>query len=326
MQTIQSKMQNINCVDALRDLCVEVSNQSPTNHVKKPTPLTQSFSNGVCHLCGGFVDSTNGCFSPIVQNKSFVAHVSCYELRICNSVEHNFLAMKLGFWAMTRARHFGSTRLPSESKHRDWVGNFLDEYSASIGNKALSFLPNITPKVQIEDTLSCKTTIQRVIRHSYVDERELLKSEYWVNFGCEIRPEWDGAEDWKAYENKHHEWYWDKSTVQARHSANKERSKHRLSNKEKKLLPVITANRCHLCFGGGDSFAADHVVPFCRGGSHEFTNYLPAHSWCNVARGQVGPTEINLAVCMGKWLIDLVSRIELTYPWVERLAVKYSVL
>ena len=74
------------------------------------------------------------------------------------------------------------------------------------------------------------------------------------------------------------------NNLQKKRSKNKARPRKIFSKLERRAIFERGNGRCYLCGESIDSKAyweIDHIVPFSKGGSDDFSNLLPTHKECN---------------------------------------------
>ena len=82
-----------------------------------------------------------------------------------------------------------------------------------------------------------------------------------------------------------------------------------LSQSQRKNVLSKTNSRCHICGGViKDSWQADHVLSYSKGGEHTEDNYLPAHNTCNNYRWSYSPEEFQEIMKLGVWVRNQIIK------------------
>lgn len=328
--TIRQNLVGANTVAGYRRLCREALAAEPTFVDESPS-LVATTTDCVCHLCGMAIVDGDGYASPVIRPTpagderlaTELTHRACCDLRNGASGDETYLALKMGFWTISRIRKQHGRDRRGEGPHQRWLPGLVAAWTVSADPAWTRLLPGWRG-LDLDSPLGSEHGLVLLTRACYVEEREKLKSEQWIRFGGEGRPDWDRSESWRSWEDRHHAWY-DAATVKsARALARKERSRHRLSETDRGLVLARTRGDCHFCGGAiRTSFDLDHIVPFARGGSNDLDNFLAAHRWCNGARGQAGPTELNLSLLVGRWLLASLARADDLPAWLHDATTRF---
>ncbi len=133
-----------------------------------------------------------------------------------------------------------------------------------------------------------KGEIYQIKRKWYLDHRDLglaRAKKYWM----------DHPDFQKAWRKNSPE----KARLLSKQSSNRRRA-HKLNapindftKEEWKLLLVEFGNVCYYCKKGNLPLTLDHVIPLSKGGSHTYSNIVPACKSCN-CRKQARPVELFL--------------------------------
>ena len=101
-----------------------------------------------------------------------------------------------------------------------------------------------------------------------------------------------------------------------------------LRKSQRNEIFLKTRGRCHICGGEileDETWQADHVISYARGGMHSIDNYLPAHVLCNNYRWSYLSEEFQWILKLGVWMRTLIENEDIKAMELAERFVKHEI-